>query len=455
MRRLAYAFVSLTGFWVCASAASCFSDSAAGGGSGAAMPGPTTCAIADGGAPPPVAPNGYYTNGSQVCTSSGQSHVFQGVDRDTFEFDPEGDMISLSDFQAIASWHANVVRIALNQDYWLSGATLYASDYQSNIQQAVTWAEQAGLEVILDLHWSDRGDLGVTQAGGTFPGTSTYVPADTAGYSVQQPMADINSVEFWKEVATVFAGDGHVFFELYNEPNGISWSAWLNGGVVNVSGTFTAVGMQQLYDTVRSTGANNLVVIGGLNFAFDLSGVVNYPVKGYNIVYATHPYSSKGTPASWTGYFGYLTINNIAPVIATEFGDTSTNCSGTFDQELISYAAQSNTHMSWTAWAWFPDGCSYPALISDWNYDPTVQGQVVEQALMANNPLPVPLVDAGGPPAADAALTDGSIADATLADAAGGDGSSGSLADATVTDGSGSDAATSSADDASNESAGE
>jgi len=381
--------------------------------------------------------------------------VFQGVDRDTFEFDPEGQNISLSDFEAIASWHANVVRVALNQDYWLSDATLYAPDYQSNIQQAVTWAEQAGLEVILDLHWSDRGDLTVPQAGGTFPGTTKYVPGDTPGYSVQQPMADVNSQTFWAQVAAVFGSDGHVFFELYNEPNGISWGAWLNGGEVTVNGTtpFMAVGMQELYDTVRSAGANNLVIIGGLNYAFDLSGVANYPVKGYNIMYATHPYISKGSPSSWPGAFEYLTINNIAPVIATEFGDTSTNCTGAFDQELISAAAQPSIHMSWTAWAWYPDGCSYPALISDWNYDPTVQGQVVMQALSAN-PAPVPLSGAGSASGTDAApSTDGSTVDATLADAAVADGAPASLADATMADGSDGGAGASTADDASDESA--
>lgn len=437
MRRLSFAVVSLVGLWVCGAAASCFSASASDPGSGGATPGPTTCAIPDGGSPPPIAPHGYYTNGSQVCTSTGQSHVFQGVDRDTYEFTPEGDNISLQDFQAIARWHANVVRIATNQDYWLTQAALYSSDYQSNIVQAVSWAEQAGLEVILDLHWSDRGDLSVSTQGG---------PTNTPGNSGQQPMADANSVEFWREVATQFAGDGHVFFELYNEPNGISWNAWLNGGMVDVNGTYTAVGMQELYDTVRATGANNLVIIGGLNFAFDLSGVVNYPVRGYNIMYATHPYISKGTPASWTSYFEYLSINNIAPVIATEFGDTTMNCNGTFDEELITSAAQPNVHMSWTAWAWYPDGCSFPALISDWNYDTTLQGQVVEQALLAN-PTPVSLIDAGGGQAADGATGDGSAADATLrdatvgdatvGDAAPGDGPSGSADDATSSGGSG------------------
>ena len=39
------------------------------------------------------------------------------------------------------------------------------------------------------------------------------------------------------------------------------------------------------------------MIIGGLNYAFDLSGVPSNRISGYNILYATHPYggtSDKG-----------------------------------------------------------------------------------------------------------------------------------------------------------------
>jgi len=319
---------------------------------------PAGCA-ADGAAPP-VAPGGYYTSGATVCTSDGRPHVFHGVDRPSLEWSPAGDDLSAADFALMASWNADVVRIALNQDFWLSGAAQYSATYAATVAQAVTWAEAAGMDVILDLHWSDKGDLTVTQ-------------------SAQQEMADVNSKQFWAEVAAAYKGDGHVFFELYNEPHDVSWDVWRNGGP---AGGYTAVGMQELYDAVREAGANNLVIAGGLDWAYSLSGVATGALQGYNVMYATHPYNQPDKqPGGWEAAFGFLATGDIAPVIATEFGDGTAQCTGAWDGELIAFAA---THgISWTAWAWYPGGCSFPSLIADWSPTPTVQGKAVQAALAA------------------------------------------------------------------------
>ncbi len=45
---------------------------------------------------------------------------------------------------------------------------------------------------------------------------------------------------------------------------------------------------------MRATGANNTVIVGGLNYAYDLSGVASYAITGFNIVYNTHPYNFGG-----------------------------------------------------------------------------------------------------------------------------------------------------------------
>src|SRR5438477_5861776 len=192
----------------------------------------------------------------------------------------------------------------------------------------------------------------------------------------QQLLADANSITFWSEVAARYKGDGRVLFELYNEPNGVAWPVWQNGGATPEG--WTAAGMQQLYDAVRAADAENLVVIGGLNWAFDLSGVPKYRINGYNIMYATHPYAQDGdrAPATWDRAFGNLTKTD--PVIATEFGDSPT-CDGVYNKKLIDYADLHNA--SWTAWAWWAGDCGFPSLISDWSGTPTMDGMVVKTAL--------------------------------------------------------------------------
>ena len=65
-------------------------------------------------------------------------------------------------------------------------------------------------------------------------------------------------------------------------------------------------------------------------------------------------------------------------MIATEFGDGST-CDGTYSQQVIDYANAHNA--SWTAWAWFPGGCGFPSIISDWSGSPSAAGMAVKNAL--------------------------------------------------------------------------
>jgi hypothetical protein len=287
----------------------------------------------------------------------------------------------------MAGWHANAVRIALNQDFWLSESPHYAASYATVVDQAVQWAEEAGLDVILDLHWSDQGDY-------------TVKPA-------QQLMADAHSLEFWREVAARYKDDGRVFFELYNEPHDVPPNVWLSGG--QAGGAYMAVGMQQLHDAVRAVGANNPVIVGGLDYAYDLSHVPTYPVQGYNILYATHPYnnSAERQPDQWFDRWGFLTTT--APVVVTEFGDGTGSCSPQWDQELIPYADQRRA--SWTAWAWYKADCKFPALLTDWSGTTTNEGAVVKAALLGyNDPPGEPPLDGGATEAASDASDDASDA---------------------------------------------
>jgi endoglucanase len=332
-----------------------------GGGNGAPAPlgetKPTGCPTTP---PQHLAPGGYYVNGNTVCTAAGQPHLFHGVDRPSTEWTSTGENLSAADFMLMASWRANVVRIALNQDFWLSASQFYDASYAPLIDMEIGWAEAAGMDVILDLHWSDAGQVG----------------SCAPNMGCQQLMADANSITFWTDVATRYKGDGRVLFELYNEPHDVSWPVWQSGGATSEG--WNAAGMQQLYDAVRATGAENVVIAGGLYYAYDLSDVAQYRVKGYNIMYATHPYGGDGerAPANWDHYFGDLTKTD--PVIATEFGD-GTNCDGSYSDRLIQYADLHN--MGWTAWAWFPGGCSFPSLINDWNATPSMVGTIVKSAL--------------------------------------------------------------------------
>lgn len=295
----------------------------------------------------------------------GEAHVFRGIARPSLEWSPSGDHFSERDFRLMASWGANVVRLPLNQAFWLEDSPQFAPDYATMVDEAVRSAKAAGMDVILDLHWSDAGTVG----------------GCIAPPNCQQQMADERSITFWSEVAARYRADGRVLFELYNEPHDVSWEVWKSGGMTSAG--FRAAGMQQLYAAVRAAGADNLVIIGGLDWAYDLSGVPAHRIDGYNIIYATHPYNTPHRqPSTWHRAWGALTATD--PVMVTEFGNLNDpSCSTEYTAAVIEYADVRAA--GWVAWAWFPGGCNFPGLIDDWKGTPSVTGAMVKAALLMHS----------------------------------------------------------------------
>src|SRR5215472_7355809 len=111
-------------------------------------------------------------------------------------------------------------------------------------------------------------------------------------------MPDLNhDPTFWTSVANTFKSNSSVLFDLFNEPFTSSWSCWLNGSTAaNASPCndvgFAAAGMQNLVNTVRATGATNIIMLGGLAYSNDLSGwLANEPTDPLNnLVAAQHIY---------------------------------------------------------------------------------------------------------------------------------------------------------------------
>jgi hypothetical protein len=188
-------------------------------------------------------------------------------------------------------------------------------------------------------------------------------------------MPDDNSVTFWSSVASLYANNPAVLFDLYNEPfdyDGNGWNIWQTGGT-GISYGFHTPGMQTLVNTIRATGANNLVVIGGLDYAYDLSNVNSYPMTntGNGIFYSTHVYPWKGSNP-WTTSDGNLKITPASaahPILIGEFGQNNgqPDTTGAWDQTLLAWA---DLH-GFSGTAWDMHASSGPILISNWSFTPT------------------------------------------------------------------------------------
>jgi endoglucanase len=322
---------------------------------------------------------------------NGRVFTFHGVNRDSLEWGRYnwggcgGDgHFTNTDFDRIASWKVTSVRIPLSEAAWL-GRRCDPAAYASLVDAAVAKANARGMYAILDLHWSDVGGL---------------APCDSGCRTGQQPMPDAGSLTFWRQVAERYGGNPGVVFDLYNEPHGVSWGCWRNGGCTVTSSTtnpatgqkvaYTAVGMQQLYNAVRASAPSTLVLVAGLDWAYDLSGVTNgFALAGTNVAYDTHVYVRwHYTTTDWDAHFGGVT--KAFPVTATEFG--STDCSTTVTSPLLGYLdapmGVSANAISWAIWSWnSPGSCGQPSVVADWSGTPLAgQGQLVHDALQAHWP---------------------------------------------------------------------
>jgi endoglucanase len=345
--------------------------------------------------------------GSRFIDASGAVVQLRGVNVSGFEFvaiqgwsaaDPSGAQAGQPrgpKWAAIKAWKANVVRFPLNEASWLgytctdtNGAQRNpdpGGNYRSAVREQVSQATAAGLYVIVDLHW-------------TAPGRVCPM--------LQTQMANRdNSLAFWKSVAGSFKHDPAVMFELFNEPFmnfGFSGNEWRymmqgeggrfssfpatsdDGNWQEVKKPWAIASYQAMLDTVRATGARNVVLVGTMQYAQDFSGWLAHhpsdPLKQMAAVW--HPYSTFGTdwgsPAYAQPNYAPKVFEDVLkiqaagfPVIATETGDR--NLPGTVGAPLVSTVTRwADRHgIGVLGWGWNVWGEPDHVLIRDVDGTPT------------------------------------------------------------------------------------
>jgi endoglucanase len=302
--------------------------------------------------------------GNRLHDTDGKEVWLQGVNVGGLETLPQDDQPVKSVVVAIDEWKANCIRLPIKEEFWW-GRSPYQNDggeaFRKKLDKIITLAANRGAYMVIDLH--------------------RY-------RAPKQEHAD-----FWKEFAAKYKDHPAVLFDILNEPHGISWKVWRDGGFVGEkegvdesafltdeekkkNQGFQSVGMQGLVDAVRSTGAKNIIIAGGLFWCNDLSGIVEgYALddKGGNgIMYSWHTYN-------WhTGWEKkVLPTAEKYPIFLGEVG-ADVNKMG-----FIPAEAQEDPHtwvpdmlgfiqkykINWTGWCFHPRAT--PVMISDWDYTPT------------------------------------------------------------------------------------
>jgi len=277
---------------------------------------------------------------------------------------------------AMKKWDVNAVRVPLNEACWNGQSYIKAAyrgaPYRRAVQAYVRLLNRNGIVAILDLHWTD----------GAYAGPSAG--CSSAQAVCQKPMPDrAQAVPFWRTVARAFRGNNAVIFDLFNEPyperasggsEAEGWRCWLRGGSACTGIGYQVAGLQSLVTTVRSTGARNVIMLGGLEYANDLTGWLTYEPADpdHDLVASWHSYNfnSCDVRACWASRIAPV-IRRV-PLIAGEIGEN--DCADGYISRLASWLDARSA--SYLAWAWNADGgCSAePSLITSYAGTPTGYG---------------------------------------------------------------------------------
>lgn len=308
-------------------------------------------------------PISYHVIGKRILDSNGNIFLPYGVlisgillAQPNWKTDGELTYDTFDQMQAAHDfWHSNTVRLQIGSKA-LFARLPYDSSYLAKLDQDVQWATQLGMNIILNLQYEGH--------------SNSF-----------QVLPTQDSLNFWDILSRHYKNNPRVFFDIFNEPNPTRilgggdtdsvWNLWRNGGTID--GT-TYIGMQQLVNSIRSNGAQNLIFAEGLAAGEDIKLLPAHLLQGSNIVYAIHPYlnsTNHHTSADWDGWFGNAATQGDFPVVADEWGEyqsTKKECITDAPTVVLQFLAYLKSHkITLIGYGFWPG-----TLIRGWNFrDPT------------------------------------------------------------------------------------
>lgn len=339
------------------------------------------------GAPRPV------VDGNRIVDArSGREFVPRGVNWSSFEYacaqgwgySALDNVVAADPYAAeakmIAKWGATTVRLPLNQDCWLGTRAAPVSDqyaersvdgYRTEVKRFVEALNDEGLVAILDLHSRKR--IGQPEFGNL-------------------AMPDSESVAFWNSVASDYAGNPSVMFDAFNEPYSrynasgttylfdLTWKCWRDGGCRAPSEddhtaslgrvTYTVEGMAAVVSAIRSAGAEQPILLGGLDYANDLSHWLEFAPDDDQLIAAFHSYDFKACADEdcWNDVLAPLADS--VPVLTSELGSAHPE-----DGYVERYLKWSDEHnLGALFWVWADHPADPMALVTDERGHPTSYG---------------------------------------------------------------------------------
>jgi len=174
------------------------------------------------------------------------------------------------DFIRIKSLGCDVIRLPINLHFMTNGAPDYLIDplFFDFLDQAVDWAEELQIHLLLDNHSFD-------------PNVDT------------QPSIETVLLKVWPQMASHYqTRSNYIYYEILNEPHGISTAVWCQI-------------QQKVIDAIRAIDTKHTIVVGpsGYNSYNELNNMPAYTDN--NLIYTFHfydPFVFTHQGATWTSY---------------------------------------------------------------------------------------------------------------------------------------------------------
>jgi aryl-phospho-beta-D-glucosidase BglC (GH1 family) len=295
-------------------------------------------------------PDRLYARGNRLVDPAGSMILLEGLmppDPAKLRQDGEFDQEYIAE---MAGTGANVIRIPVHPENWVNDPD-YLWRYLDPI---VTWAGESNAYVIIDWH---------------------YIGNVATGAGPQMPDIDTNpkdlTLEFWQSTAYYFRNVPNVIFEIFNEPQSITAEEWRSNAT-------------EIIQEIRAQGADQLVIVGGIDYGKDLSWVLEHPIDDENVAYASHVYPAHPS-SSWQHWFGRVAVKY--PVLITEWGfmdDSETPSQAylvgdeiTYGNPFLTYLGKRN--IGWVA-CWYDDEWA-PPMFTEGGISYTGYGEFIIQRL--------------------------------------------------------------------------
>lgn len=172
------------------------------------------------------------------------------------------------DFENIKSLGCDVIRLPINLHAMTSGPPAYTPDplFLSFLDQAIDWAEELQLHLILDNH--------------------TFDPAINTTADVEQVL-----IKVWTQMAARYKDRSNlIYYEILNEPHGIADQTWSQI-------------QQKVITAIRQEDQRHTIIVGAANWN-SYHNLANLPTySDDNLIYTFHfydPFVFTHQGASWT-----------------------------------------------------------------------------------------------------------------------------------------------------------